>query len=188
MQADLKKLFERYCDSKNTSPKSAQEMEPLLREFFGVINQDLVRAFYLNGFSRIKADIPTLIQPLRTLIAELPPLQDPRFQELRQQPVQVNPQRAAMLEQYLALYQLCLDEGLIAFQDDPSEASLTKLSKEFDTKPWEHAFTKLESGPTKVYDTRYHQISKKFLNDLNKVRDQIQNAALQKNHRRNLDF
>lgn len=63
MRGEVKNLFERYCDSKNASPKNIQEIEPLLQEFLGVLNQDLMRAFFLKGFARIQANIPNLIEP-----------------------------------------------------------------------------------------------------------------------------
>ncbi len=180
MKAEVKKLFERYCESKNVFPKSVEEMEPLLRDFFGLLNQDLVRGFYSKGFSKISADIPELIEPLQALIAAIPPLQDPRLQALRQQKNNITPQRTTTLQEHLKLYQLCTNEQLLAFQENPSDESLTKLVKEFDLKQWMQAFTKLESSTTKIYDTQYHQLSKKFFADLNKVSGQIENSTLPK--------
>ncbi|MBF0276828.1 MAG: hypothetical protein HQM13_03520 [SAR324 cluster bacterium] len=180
MKADVTQQFERFCRSKNASPKSVTEMEALLRDFFAVLNQDLIRTFYLNGFSGISADVPKLIEPLQSLITEIPGLQDPRFQSIQKLKNNITPQRAAMFEEYQKLYKLCANEELIAFQDDPTHENLVKLAKEFELKEWMQAFTSLESSATKVYDTRYHQISKKFFADLNKIRGQIENSSLQK--------
>ena len=173
MRGEVKNLFERYCESKNASPKTLQEIEPLLQDFLGMLNQDLVRAFFLKGFARIQADIPNLIEPLHNLIKALPALEDPRLQVLRDQKEEVLPQRIALLQEYLEPYQLCREEQLLDFQNNPSEEQLLQVAKEFDPHPWVEKLESFNSETKKIYDTPYHEMAKKFLSALENLKTQL---------------
>ncbi|MBF0286371.1 MAG: hypothetical protein HQM14_01020 [SAR324 cluster bacterium] len=177
MNLQIKKAFERYCNSKNVAPTSIEEMEPLFHEFLGSLSSDLTRTFYLNGFSRIKVVLPDVFYPLQNLLTKLTKLQDPILKELRDQKASIPPNRLTMLKGNLQLYNLCRNKTLQSFQDNPSVDSLDNLLMAFDPEHWQQEVSRIESS-SQVCDSVYNQLLKQFLSDARKVGKQV--SALEK--------
>ncbi len=179
MNPEIRKLFERYCYSKGLTPKTGDEVDVLQREFFGSLSNDLMRAFYLDQLNRISIQLPDLTQGIHGLLTQLPSVQDPRLQSLREQKVQLDKALSQTLEADRLLYQLSQNDFIRNVQDQPNVEGLVKLAQKFDPAYWHSQINQLEAN-ARVFDQFYHKNLKEFLDEMDDIRKKLKGPTIKK--------